>query len=204
MLPPHGSLGSRQSHPTLILIRVHLGRHQQSAVGDKSGENLSAYCMLPLLWDLVSCRLLTLAPQRTRSSCRAQSGGVRPPGISPRAQVSSNLPSALRPKLIAKLEAHCIANVAILLSCTPCLVLYSFYLFANLQSVRLWTVCTGERAGHALLGWLSVAWLWLQQAWYTVLRWGDRAVYHLNIAWNWIVGFVTHAAMRMKHAVQGH
>ena len=53
------------------------------------------------------------------------------------------------------------------------------------------------------MGWVSVLWLWLQQAWHTVLGWGHRALHYLDIAWNWIVGFVTHAYARLCQAV-GH
>ena len=95
--------------------------------------------------------------------------------------------------------------------------------------------CTGERAGHAVMGWVSFAWLWLQQTWHTVHGWGHQAwhtvagwghqawhpvagwaqqawhplagwahqlLHYLNIAWNWVIGFVTHAYARVKHAMQ--
>ena len=60
----------------------------------------------------------------------------------------------------------------------------------------------GERTGHALMGWFSALWLSLQQAGYTLLGWGHQALHYLNIAWNWTVGFVTHAYARLKHAVR--
>ena len=117
--------------------------------------------------------------------------------------------------------------------------------------------CTGERAGHAIMGWVSAAWLWLQhtwhtvhgrghqawhsvagwahqawhpvagwahqawhlvagwahqawhpvagwahQAWHPVSGWAHQLLHYLNIAWNWVIGFVTHAYARVKHAMQ--
>ncbi len=66
--------------------------------------------------------------------------------------------------------------------------------------MRDYRSCAGERAGHALMGWFSVLWLCLQQAWHTVLGWGHRALHYLNIAWYWVVGFVTHAYARLRQA----
>ncbi len=52
------------------------------------------------------------------------------------------------------------------------------------------------------MGWISTAWLWLQQAWHVVLGWGHRALFYLDLAWNWVVGFATHAYARLKGALR--
>jgi hypothetical protein len=50
-----------------------------------------------------------------------------------------------------------------------------------------------ERAGHALLGWLTTAWLWLLQAWEVVAEWGRQCWGALLRAWHRIAGAVMHA-----------
>ncbi len=74
----------------------------------------------------------------------------------------------------------------------------------NLHHGIILCSCSGERIGHALMGWISTAWLWLQQAWHVVCVWGHQALYYLDIAWNWVVGFVTHAYARLKGAIRRH